>query len=196
MTDTISFAIAAIALLGSPGPAIAALLAVGKRDGWSGGLRFFSGLQVGLASSAALSAIGLFALIQSSDIVLTAMSVLATGYLVYLAVRIATSEVGAKGNSTNAISSVSAGVLLGLTNPKAYLAFASLFASFQLVDRNLISDGLSKWMIVVLVMLFVDLVWLWIGIRLGRVRMSIRGERTMNILLGAAIVFAAALTWI
>ncbi len=196
MIDMISFTIAAFALLGSPGPAIAALLAVGKSDGWSGGLRFFSGLQLGLASAAALSAIGLFALVNSSDSVLTIMSVLATVYLVYLAFKIATSEVGDQGNPANAMSSVLAGVMLGLTNPKAYLAFASLFASFQLVERNLISDGLSKWMIVVLVMLIVDLIWLWIGVRLGRLRMSIRCERTMNLMLGAAVIFAASFAWV
>lgn len=70
--------------------------------------------------------------------------------------------------------------MLGLTNPKAYLAFASLFASFVLVGGDLTRDSLLKWGGVVIVMIMVDIVWLWIGIRLGRLDLSVRSERAIN----------------
>lgn len=65
VAETARFLVAAIALLGSPGPAIAALLAVGRAEGWAGGLRFFAGLQIGLASAAAISVVGLFVVIST-----------------------------------------------------------------------------------------------------------------------------------
>ncbi|MEM9477426.1 MAG: hypothetical protein AAGA71_19210 [Pseudomonadota bacterium] len=59
------FLVAATALLGSPGPAIAALLAVGRIDGWSGGIRFYLGLQLGLGTAALITALGLFTLLSA-----------------------------------------------------------------------------------------------------------------------------------
>jgi threonine/homoserine/homoserine lactone efflux protein len=57
---------------------------------------------------------------------LRGMTIAATVYLIYLAYKIASSPVGETARLTN--SSPAAGFLLGLTNPKAYLAFASLRA--------------------------------------------------------------------
>lgn len=56
MVDLVSagfFVMAALALLCSPGPAIAALLAIGRLHGMVTGLRFYLGLQIGLAVAAA-----------------------------------------------------------------------------------------------------------------------------------------------
>jgi threonine/homoserine/homoserine lactone efflux protein len=53
------FVVAAVVLLGSPGPAVAALVAIGRGEGFSRGLRFYAGLQIGLALAAAASATGL-----------------------------------------------------------------------------------------------------------------------------------------
>ena len=47
-----AFLLSAVALLGSPGPGIAALVAVGRADGLQGGLRFYGGMQIGLAAAA------------------------------------------------------------------------------------------------------------------------------------------------
>jgi hypothetical protein len=60
---TALFILAATGLLGSPGPAIAALLAIGKTDGFVGSLKFFTGLQLGLGLAAAVSAGGLVAVL-------------------------------------------------------------------------------------------------------------------------------------
>src|SRR5579863_2706118 len=88
------FALAATMLLGSPGPGIAALIAVGKDRGFAGGLRFYWGLQAGLALAAAVSAGGLFSLIQAAPAVVTALTALAAGYLCWLAYKIATAPIG------------------------------------------------------------------------------------------------------
>lgn len=195
MIEIFAFTVAAIALLGSPGPAIAAILAVGKRDGWTGGVRFFAGLQVGLASAAAITAAGLFAIISTSEMLLLSMSILATAYLVYLSYKIASAPVGDKSETSGQGSSVAAGVFLGLTNPKAYLAFASLLASFTLVKNDLFLDGFSKWAVIVMVMIVVDWIWLWIGVRLGKLDLSAGQERVMNVVLGLTVLLAAVLAW-
>ena len=192
-SELIPFTIAAIALLGSPGPAIAALLAVGRTGGWKGSLPFFGGLQLGLATAAGLTTVGLFAALSAFPQALIIMSFVATGYLLYLAYKIATSPVGQKQDIARPSQSSPAGFLLGVTNPKAYLAFASLFASFQISATSAALDSAAKWMGVVFVMIVVDIIWLWIGVRLGRLAMSELAERVMNYLLAASIVLATGL---
>ena len=55
MIETVMvFTLAATALLGSPGPGIAALIAVGRSRGAIGGLRYFGSMQLGLALAAGL----------------------------------------------------------------------------------------------------------------------------------------------
>lgn len=193
ITELWFFVLAAIALLGSPGPAIAAILAVGKSEGWTRGLRFYTGLQIGLATAAAISIIGLFAAIRVVPAATLVMSVVATLYLLYLAYSIASSPVGQKSRNNSRSSSIGSGLLLGLTNPKAYLAFISLFGSFQIVTKSSSFDSLAKWAIVVVVMVVVDLLWLWVGVRLGQLNMSSKSERIMNYILAATIVLAALL---
>lgn len=191
--EFITFLVAATALLGSPGPAIAALLAVGRSFGWGKGLRFFWGLQIGLASAAGVTILGLFALLQAFPWTLTAMSVVATLYLIHLAYKIATSPVGEERAASNQSPRPIAGTILGLTNPKAYAALASLFASFQIIEHHATWDSALKWLGVVGVMIVVDIIWLWIGVKIGRLSLSATSEKTMNYTLAAAIVLTTAL---
>ena len=188
------FLIASVALLGSPGPAIAALLAVGRTEGWSRGLLYFGGLQVGLALAAGISVAGLFAAINLVPGSTLVMSGIATTYLIYLSYKIATSPVGGESGGTFISSSPFSGFLLGVTNPKAYFAFASLFASFEIISFSRHFDSLIKLLSVVIVMIVVDLIWLWIGVRLGRLELSHKSERILNYVLAASIVTAALVT--
>ena len=63
----------AIALLGSPGPGIAALLAVGRVEGW-GAWRFYAGLQLGLAMAFGATALGLLTLVEAVPFAVNAMT--------------------------------------------------------------------------------------------------------------------------
>lgn len=215
----VAFVLAAGGLLGSPGPAIAALVAVGRTETLAVALRYYAWLQVGLAAAATLVASGVGAMLHAAPAMRRAMSIVAVAYLLYLAFRIATAPVesapvesapvegapvesapvegapvegapvkGAPGGQIR-VTPESA-LLLGLANPKAYLAFASLFASAPLVERAGF-DAAIKLALIVAVMLIVDLAWLLLGGVLGRMRMHRRSERTLNIAMGAAIVAAA-----
>ena len=191
--EFIAFLLAAIALLGSPGPAIAALLAVGRNYGWGKGLGFFWGLQLGLASAAGITILGFFAVLQAFPWTLTTMSIIATAYLLYLAFKIATSASDETQTQSEQSPRLLAGTLLGITNPKAYVAFASLFASFQIFANSSVLDSTVKWVGVVIVMVLVDAAWLGIGVKLGELNMSAQSEKLMNYALAGAIVLAAGL---
>src|SRR5580658_10494667 len=89
-----AFVAAATALLGSPGPGIAALLAVGRAEGWGPGLRYYAGLQLGLAVACGATAVGLVSALAAFPFALRALTVASAVYLIYLAYRIATAAVG------------------------------------------------------------------------------------------------------
>ena len=194
-----AFLFAAVGLLGSPGPAIAALLAIGKAKGFGGGFQYYIGLQVGLAVAAAVSATGLVSLLEAIPSLLRVMSIIATIYLVYLAWKIATSPVRivmvseGRGPKSYKGSSVSAGFALGVSNPKAYLAFVSLIAGYTLIGSDTRSDSLMKWLLIVVVMIVVDFVWLLVGVVLGKTTLLPSAERGLNLILAAMILVAAML---
>jgi threonine/homoserine/homoserine lactone efflux protein len=185
------FLLSAFALLGSPGPGIAALLVIGRLRGFAGGLRFFAGLQVGLALAAAISSSGLLSITGSLPGVTQLLTLAASIYLGILAWSIATSPVGDAISTENVASTFSAGLLLGISNPKAYLAFITLFASQTLIVSSGRADAMLKWMLTVAVIFVVDIAWLYVGERLGRVSLSARSERITNVVLGAVILVVA-----
>jgi threonine/homoserine/homoserine lactone efflux protein len=153
------FAVAATVLLGSPGPGIAALVSIGRRKGLVGGLGFYGGLQVGLAIAAAVSAAGLFSAVQALPFARRGLIVIATAYLLFLAWKIATAPVGDAGatETSDLAETAWGGALLGVTNPKAYIAFASLMAAYPIVRQHPPLDLGIKWAICVVVMVVVDL---------------------------------------
>ncbi len=187
------FLVSAIALLGSPGPAIAALISIGRTEGLKIGMRYNIGLQFGLAITAGMSALGLYSIFETMPSVTRIMSAVAVGYLIYLSYKIATAPINSKSIGSNTPSSMSAGIFLGLTNPKAYVAFVSLYASYSIYPSVVEIDIFVKWLFCVLVMIVVDTIWLLIGVRLGQVKLSPVVERFMNICFAAMIIGATAL---
>jgi len=198
--DTVALGIfltAAVGLLGSPGPGIAALIAVGRARGLVGGLPYFLGLQLGLATAAGITAAGLFSLLAAFPSALRVMTIAATVYLIYLAYKIASSPVGETAQASNgAHAAPAAGFLLGVTNPKAYLAFASLLASYTLIKDSAQQDAFTKWFLLVAVMIVVDIVWLYVGAFLRGLMLSPNSERVLNVTLGLTVLIAAGLAFV
>src|SRR5262245_19696021 len=130
------FLTAAVGLLGSPGPAIAALIAVGRARGLVGGLPYFLGLQLGLATAAGITAAGLFSLLATFPSALRVMTIAATVYLIYLACKIASSPVGETARARDgAHASPAAGFLLGVTKSES-LSGIRISACFIHLDQR------------------------------------------------------------
>jgi threonine/homoserine/homoserine lactone efflux protein len=192
------FCFSALVLLGSPGPGIAALMAIGKSRGFSGGLRFFWGLQAGIAIAAAVCGLGLFSVLRTIPWAPAILSAIGTAYLVWLAYRIGTAPIHppSGGKPAGFSPTASGGFLLGITNPKAYIAFVSLMAAYEIVRSNAFADAAIKWLSCVFIVFLVDVVWLWIGAFVGRSEMSPRGERVLNVCMGSTVLASALLAWI
>lgn len=189
------FIVAATVLLGSPGPGIAALVSVGRRKGLVGGLGFYGGLQVGLAIAAAISAGGLFSAVQALPFAQRGLMIMATAYLLLLAWKIATAPVGETTDlgASDLAETAWGGALLGVSNPKAYIAFVSLMAAYPIAGQRPPLDLAIKWTVCVVVMVVVDLAWLALGVAIGKTQMSPRTERAMNWAMSGLILATALL---
>jgi threonine/homoserine/homoserine lactone efflux protein len=153
-------------------------------------------MQLGLAIAAAISILGLVILLEESPGLRTGLMVVATAYLLWLAWAIGTSPGGVDSGSQDGAFSSRGAFILGVANPKAYLAFAALFGSFTLLPQSsAFAEGIIKWTLSVAVMLVVDFGWLSLGMLFGRIPLPARGERVLNLMMGAAIVLATLLAW-
>ena len=198
-SEPLAFIVASAALLGSPGPGIAALMVAGRTLGATGALPFFLAMQAGLALAMTLSATGLSAVIGAVPGVRFGLTIASTGYLVWLAWSIATSPLrGPSGADERGRGlTLAGGFALGAANPKAYLAFASLFGSFAIVDPAYgWRDSVLKGVVCIIVTTVVDLAWVLVGVALGRIQLTASAERAMNMSMGGAILLALGMTLI
>ena len=194
--QTALFVVAAVGLLGSPGPGITALMVIGRCEGFKGGMRFYGGLQIGLALAAGLSAVGLLSVLTILPGVSAAVKVIGTVYLLLLAYQIAISpSPGMTSHVRTVASTPLAGFIFGMANPKAYLAFGSLFA-FPAIINHAGVDLALKWGLCVLVMIFVDAVWLWFGAVTRVWNLGHRRERLVNVAMGLLVVVSALVSFI
>jgi threonine/homoserine/homoserine lactone efflux protein len=133
------------------------------------------------------------AAILTFPIIHAALTILSLAYLLWLAWAIGSAplsgSIGTDGPS-NAFTPAG-GFMLGFANPKAYLAFSSLFGSFAiLMPAYGFADGLLKWGTCVLVMALVDFAWLVAGVGLGRITIGPRTERAINVAAACTILLA------
>ena len=95
LTSLLLFYMAALPLMGSPGPATLSLAAVGSTVGFTGGLRYYAGIVLGNFSVLLMVATGVTGIILAEPQLATAVSIVAAAYILYLAFKIATAPVGA-----------------------------------------------------------------------------------------------------
>jgi threonine/homoserine/homoserine lactone efflux protein len=159
---------------------------------------FFWGLQAGLYMAAAACGLGLFSIIRAIPAAMASLAAIGTVYLIWLAYRIGTAPVGcaSAGRQIGFSITASGGFLLGITNPKAYVSFFSLLSSYVIIRSNVVADVTLKWLSIVVIIVTVDIVWLWIGVIVGQSELGPRSERVLNILMGSVILISSLFAWI
>ena len=197
MAGVLGFALAGVALAGSPGPATLSLAAAGAAFGARRGLRYLSGLVIGMLVVMAIIASGLTGMMLAVPGTTQAVTTLAAGYFAYLAWRIATAPLLSERTGLDRPPSFAGGVLLSLANPKGYVAMAALFSGFALIRVCIALDALAKIAALTAIIAAVNTVWLFAGAALTRFFREKRSNRIVNV--GFALlllVSAAAALWL
>jgi threonine/homoserine/homoserine lactone efflux protein len=192
-----AFLLAAVALAGSPGPATLSLTATGAAFGARRGAAYLAGIVFGMVAVMAVVASGLVGLLLAVPGATPVVTVLAAGYFLYLAWRIATAPPLAADTAQRRTPTFTGGLLLSLINPKGYAAMAALFSGFVLVHERLALDVAAKMGVLVFIITAVNVAWLLAGAALTRFFREPRTNRVINVtfavLLVASVVFALAL---
>jgi threonine/homoserine/homoserine lactone efflux protein len=188
------FALAGLALTGSPGPAVLSLAAIGAAFGTRRGLGCMAGIVVGMVCVMAITASGVMGIVLALPGVKPAVTVLAAGYFLYLAYRIASAPPLSDTTAQRRQPSFVGGLFLSLANPKAYAAMAALFSSFVLLPSHPGVDIAAKIVVLVAIIIPGNLAWLIAGASLTRFFHDPRMNRAINlafaILLLASVAFA------
>ncbi|MCW9033965.1 MAG: LysE family translocator [Rhodospirillales bacterium] len=188
------FILAALALTGSPGPNTLSLAAVGAAYGQKRGLRYMLGLNLGMAGVILIVGSGvsgfLFALPGAAPVI----TVIAGLYFIYLAYRIASAPPLKATMKQDSEPKWFEGTFLSLINPKAYAAMAAMFSSFILVAENRVMDSFFKAAVLMLVLIVVNICWLYAGSILTNFLKHDRLSRAINVMFAGLLIISVLIT--
>ena len=188
----IALILAGLVLAGSPGPNTMSLAATGAAFGARRSVAYMLGLALGMLAVMVIVASGVVAMLLTVPGIAPVATIAALLYFVYLAWKIASAPPLSEGNAERRAPSLGDGLLQSLVNPKGYAAMLALFASHTLIAASLLSDAALKTAVTMGVIIFVNVIWLYVGTALARTFQSPRANRIINITF-AVLLLASAL---
>ena len=184
----IGFAVALLAILGSPGPGVLSLAGVGSAFGYRAAWAYGSGLFVGSNLVMLAAASGLAALLLARQDIRLIFMVLSSGYLLYLASRVALA--GSKIGFIEATHPPGfwGAIVLQVFNPKAYAVGTFAFSNFPFWPESLIVEITLKFIILNLIWIPIHMIWMWAGVTLGKLDLAPHVQRIINMIMAGALV--------
>lgn len=187
--------LAALPLMGSPGPATLSLAAVGAQHGFRRGLPYLVGIIAGTFGVTVMIALGVTGLVLALPGAAIVLTVAAAAYILYLAWRIATAP-PLQDDPQRRPPAFPGGLFLALANPKAFAAIGAVYATYTLIPGDPLRDGLAKCAALLLVIVAVNVTWLAAGAALSRLLRSPRTARIVNLAFAGLLLLAVALALI
>jgi threonine/homoserine/homoserine lactone efflux protein len=187
-----SLIVTALAIMGSPGPATISLTAAGSAFGVRRSARYLAGIVAGTATVLLAVATGITAALLAVPAVRPAVIAVGVAYILWLAYHIATAPpLEAEGRAD--APTLAGGALLGVANPKAWVAIAAVFAGTRLTS-NAGADAAGKVAVLSVLIVIINSAWLVAGASLAPLLRDPRRARAINVGLAVLLVAAAALT--
>ena len=135
----LTFAIASLALLLIPGPAVLYIINRSVSDGRNVAIAAVAGLEIGNFVHVLAATVGLSAVIATSATAFNVVKWIGAGYLVYIGVRTLVrrpSEMNATAAGASLKRSFTQGIVVNIFNPKVALFFLSFLPQFIDADRG------------------------------------------------------------
>ena len=187
-----SLVVAALAIMGTPGPATISLTAAGSAHGVRRSVPYLAGIVAGTTLVLLAVATGVTAALLAVPAVRPVLLVASAAYILWLAYHIATAPpLSVEGTARRAPGLVG-GVVLGVANPKAWVAIAAVFAAVRLADTATL-DAAAKVAALTVMIVLINTVWLVAGASLAPLLRDPRRARLLNVGLAVALVAATAL---
>jgi threonine/homoserine/homoserine lactone efflux protein len=142
LNSLISFAVASVALLVIPGPAVIYIVNRSVADGRQIGLAAVVGLELGTFMHVLAATVGLSAILATSENAFNVVKYLGASYLVLIGLRTLTRKPEAISTSASSMTQSQAfrqGFIINMLNPKVALFFLSFLPQF--IDPNISSNA-------------------------------------------------------
>jgi threonine/homoserine/homoserine lactone efflux protein len=188
-----SLVVTSLAIMGTPGPATISLTAAGSAYGVRRSLSYLAGVVAGTTVVLLAVATGITAALLAVPAVRPVLLAAGAGYIVWLAYRIATAPPLADEGSRSDAPGLAGGTLLGIANPKAWIAIAAVFASARLAHGAAV-DAAAKVAVLAVMIVAINSTWLAAGASLAPLLRDARRARLVNGGLAGVLLVAAALT--
>lgn len=194
------FAGALIVAAGSPGPSIAALVARVISRGPADVLPFLAAMWIGEAIWLTLAVFGLAALAQTFNVLFLVIKWAGICYLLYLAWKMWHAPVALSGDAlperNSALKLFATGLAVTLGNPKIMLFYMALLPTIIDMSRLSLFGWFELTVTMLLVLVLIDLVWVFMAVRARRLLTNPRAMRLANrcsagIFAGAAVGIAS-----
>jgi threonine/homoserine/homoserine lactone efflux protein len=181
-----------LAIMGSPGPATISLVAAGSVYGVRRSLPYMFGIIVGTTIVLAAVGSGITAALLAVPAIGSVLIWISAAYILWLAYHIATAPPLSDPTAASKAFSFAGGTLLGVANPKAWVAIAAVFASAHLADTAT-TDATAKIGVLTAMIVMICATWLVAGTSIAPFLREPRRARLVNVALAMAVVGATAL---
>jgi threonine/homoserine/homoserine lactone efflux protein len=194
--------LAALPLMGSPGPATISLAASGSAFGIRPSLGYLGGIVTGTIAVLLLVATGIATALLAHPIAGQVLTAIAALYILYLAWKIATAPIrpahatASKSPQTTPEAKAPdfrGGVMLAIANPKAFAAIGAVYAAHAIAPHSLWLDNALKIAALALVIVLVNSLWLVFGAGFARLLSDPRFGRIINILFAVLLIASLAM---
>ncbi|MDK1488747.1 LysE family translocator [Sinorhizobium sp. 7-81] len=191
--DLALLVLAALPLMGSPGPATLSLAGMGAAHGIRRSARYAAGVNIGTIAVVLAIAAGVTALILEVPGMKTALTVLAGAYMIYLAWHIATAPPVAAHEEGSGAPSFLSGFVLAIANPKAYAAIGAVYSgSTSDLDQG-VDGAIAKVLALTLIAVAVNTTWLSFGAAIATVLRDPWKARIANLVFAVLLLASVAL---
>lgn len=190
----ISFALAVVFLILTPGPGVLTTAGFGAAYGFRRSLAYVLGLFIGtnLVMLAVIS--GFAAVLLSVPWLRTVLVLASLAFLLYLAAKIAFAGAKIAFIAATAPPGIIGGVLLQIVNPKAYAVNTSLITGFNYAPDAVVFELVTKVLIASAIWIPIHLLWLWAGVRVHELNLSRSRQRLINVGMALALLAVVALS--
>lgn len=189
----ISFVLAILLLIITPGPGVLSQAGVGAAYGYRNGLKYLTGLFIGTNIVFIAVMTGLAGIMLSIPLLRTILLIASALYLGYLAFKIATAGARIAFIESKSSPGIANGILLQIINPKAYAVSTTLLSGFNYAPDSPLFESLTKLVLYNIIWVPIHLLWLAAGVNLKRLALTESAQRTINIFMAVAMLAVVAL---
>ena len=190
----LTFAISVFLLIVTPGPGVLSTAGFGAAYGFKKSLSYVFGLFLGTNLVFLAVASGLIAVLLSNPSLRIILLILSTCYLFYLASKIALAGSNIAFIKAKIPPGITAGVLLQVINPKAYVVNTTFVSGFAFHQANFAIELIIKFFIINAIWIPLHLIWLYAGTILHDLNLSNKNQRIINLMLSFSMIAAVVIS--